>query len=186
VAGYIGGTALGAKLGGAIGTVAGPLGTVIGAILGVALGALIGGLAGGSASATNGIDPEKFNEISESALTYSKDGKTGFSAQDAMQQENGEGQVKDFLKAYGLEEESEDFKTMFEYITENAEEFDEHTSYLAQANAELLEFGRNLGAINAEKKGYTGESAETYSAITAELVTAEFKNRYEKQYNELV
>ena len=187
IAGYIGGSALGAKLGGTVGTIAGPIGTVVGALLGVILGALIGKVAGGSLEATKGVDPAVLNSIAEKASLYQKDdNKIGFSAQEAMQQENGKQLVEDFLADQGLEQDSEDFKILTEYITENAQEFDEHTAYLAQANAELLLFGKNLGDINAEKRGYTGETAETYSAITAELTTAEFKNRYDNEYAELV
>ena len=185
--GWIAGTAIATKIGGAIGTAIAPgLGTAVGAVLGLALGGLLGGALGGEYSATEGIAPSLLNDIAMRAVNYSVGANQNFSAQEVAGLENSEEIIAQFLEDSGLQKGSEQFEEMFNYISNNAEEFDRHSKYLMEANAQLLIFGQQLGQINGESKGYTGEAAETYTAITAMVASGEYNSRYSIEYDSLV
>ena len=187
IGGWIAGTAIATKIGGAIGTAIAPgLGTVVGAVLGLAIGGLIGGVAGGKGAATKGVSPSVLNDIAMKAANYSNNQNKSFSAQEVVNLNNSEELITQFLTDSGLQEGSEQFKEMFDYISHNAAEFDRHSKYLAESNAQLQAFGQQLGEINGEKKGYAGNAADTYSAITSMVALGEYNDRYSMIYDMLI
>jgi hypothetical protein len=144
---------------------------LIGAVAGALLGVLVGGLIGGIGS-TQGLSPKIINKTAEAATEYKveRNGEsTAFSAYEAMLGENGEEEIKKFLKDSGLEEGTKEFNDMLTYITSNAKEFDEHAQNISEDNAAIKDHIKALGESAAAARSMDKDTATGYASIIAAL-----------------